>query len=290
MNKEVCKRFKNVKEWFPDKLDSKGEYQINNKQYLNKYCNSGCDNSLDKISAGCLYFFNEFFKDSSAFKDLAKSNINIVDYIIIWLSYMLNLKENTNSNVTHLQHFYDTTINNDKYKHPIANVSEYTNYKNLIDKKHDLKNMDINKNNISKLYDAFNILCNMYTEFDEGKSDCTNFSDKANQFIGKYKELDENCDITGNNSCSKILFTLLSDYINFKNKCNNIPSLPGIASEFFAPSSSISTKLFIVLSIFGAIGIFFGISYKYSLFGFRKRFKKQQIREKIKNIKKKMNH
>ncbi|CDS44889.1 PIR protein [Plasmodium yoelii] len=293
MDKNLCSNFLLVKAKFPDEL-SNGEYQFID-EYFKKYCTSGCNDPIAKINAGCLYFFDEFFGTSELFKSVAKSNTNIVDYIIIWLSYMLNLKENTNSNISHLKHFYDTTINNDKYTNPIDNVSEYKNYKDLIDKKHDLTNNDMNKNIISKLYEAFNILCNMYTEFDESKPNCEKILEKANKFVEKYKELDGNCNITGKSSCSKILFTLSSDYINFKNKCNDIPPLPGIASEIFAQrlgftsSSSIATKLFIVLSIFGAIGFFFGISYKYSLFGFRKRFKKQQIREKIKNIKKKMN-
>ncbi|ETB59328.1 hypothetical protein YYC_02846 [Plasmodium yoelii 17X] len=291
-----CSNFLLVRNWFPDKLGSNGDYQFKDAEHLQKYCDDGkCNGPLDKISAGCLYFFNEFFKDASVFRSVAKSNIDIVDYIIIWLSYMLNLKENTGSTISHIKHFYDTTIDNDKYKKPIDNISEYKSYKDLIDKKHDLKNKDMNKNIISKLYDAFNILCNMYTGFDESKANCENISEKARQFVEKYKELNVNCDITGNSSCSKILYTLSIDYINFKNKCNDIPPLPGIASEIFAQrfgftsSSSIATKLFIVLSIFGAIGIFLGISYKYSLFGFRKRFQKQKLREKLKNIKKRMN-
>ncbi|EAA19624.1 putative yir1 protein, partial [Plasmodium yoelii yoelii] len=39
-------------------------------------------------------------------------------------------------------------------------------------------------------------------------------------------------------------------------------------------SSSIVSKLIPVVSIFAAISIFLGISYKYSLFGFRKRVQK----------------
>ncbi|SCL83748.1 Plasmodium variant antigen protein Cir/Yir/Bir, putative, partial [Plasmodium berghei] len=58
-----------------------------------------------------------------------------------------------------------------------------------------------------------------------------------------------------------------------------------------APSnSSIGNKLLTVLSIFGVTTFFLGISYKYLLFGRRKRAQKQYLREKIKNIKKRMNH
>ncbi|SCL81644.1 Plasmodium variant antigen protein Cir/Yir/Bir, putative, partial [Plasmodium berghei] len=117
--------------------------------------------------------------------------------------------------------------------------------------------------------------------------------------------------------------TLSTDYDNIKNECkdaqcSNFPILPAIkttqnatngpkqasetisitnsiktssqTSEVTSSSSSIGNKLFTVLSIFGAIAFFLGISYKYSLFGRRKRAQKQYLREKIKNIKKRMNH
>ncbi|SBW38329.1 Plasmodium variant antigen protein Cir/Yir/Bir, putative, partial [Plasmodium berghei] len=122
---------------------------------------------------------------------------------------------------------------------------------------------------------------------------------------------------------SKIFSTLSTDYDNIKNECKdaqcrNFPILPKIkttknatkdpeqasetisvtnsvqtsaqTSEVTSSSSSIGNQLFTVLSIFGAIAFFLGISYKYSLFGRRKRAQKQYLREKIKNIKKRMNY
>ncbi|SCL86138.1 Plasmodium variant antigen protein Cir/Yir/Bir, putative, partial [Plasmodium berghei] len=113
---------------------------------------------------------------------------------------------------------------------------------------------------------------------------------------------------------SQILSALSIDYNNLKKERDNIPSLPekkttqdnvqsskdnseqisgqfsGQFSEDTSSSSSIGNKLFTVLSIFGAIAFLLGISYKYSLFGFRKRAQKQHLREKIKNIKKRMNY
>ncbi|WBY58253.1 PIR protein [Plasmodium yoelii yoelii] len=53
-------------------------------------------------------------------------------------------------------------------------------------------------------------------------------------------------------------------------------------SETILSSSLVKNKLIIVLPILVAIPIFLGISYKYSLFGFRKRAQKQYLREKIK--------
>ncbi|ETB59028.1 hypothetical protein YYC_03320 [Plasmodium yoelii 17X] len=294
MDAEICKNFLLVRENFHDQLDSDEKYTFKDEHFKD-YCASGCNNDFEKINAGCLYFFDAFFKDSSLFKQVAKNNINIVDYIIIWLSYMLSLmKSELNQS---LGFFYKTYMKGgNKYTNTIADISEYNSYIELISKNHNLENVNMNKNIISKFYGAFKLLCEIYIEFDENTSNCTKCSGKADQFVEKYKELNGDSSITTNSSYSKVLCTLSSDYDNLKNKCKSFTSLPEITTKcsaqmsvVTASSSSITNKLLLVLSIFGAIGIFLGISYKYSLFGFRKRFKKQQIREKIKNIKKKMN-
>ncbi|ETB57997.1 hypothetical protein YYC_04773 [Plasmodium yoelii 17X] len=307
MNDEVCKNFLLVRNWFPDQLIN-NNYHINNDEHLKKYCNQEkCDGPLEKVNAGCLYFFNEFFGSSDLFNSVAKSNVNIVGYIMIWLSYMLNLKpEGTMSN---LQYFYNLYINKgEKYNEDITNVTEYKNYKYLIDKNSYFLNMD--KSIISKLYEALKSLCNMYNEFNANKPNCENCLEKAKDFVEKYEKINDNPNNIDSSPYRQVLCTLSNDYDNFKKKCkdikcSNYSSFPTIEkkkipvkcseqtvqiSEVISSSSSIGNKLIIVLSIFGAIAFFLGISYKYSLFGFRKRFKKQQIREKIKNIKKRMNH
>ncbi|EAA18740.1 putative yir3 protein [Plasmodium yoelii yoelii] len=295
---------------FSKTLDEKGEYQIIiNKSILDNYCtSSGCTDDLAKINAGCLYLFDAFFKNSSVFKSDAKSNINIVEYIIIWLSYMLSLKKQVGDK-TNLQYFYEIYINGgNMYKKPITGVKEYNSYKDLIDQKQNLITMDMSI--ISKLYDVFIKLCTMHIEFDETNPQCGKYLNDAKEFVKKYDELKKDPKITEGNPYYKLLSTLSKDYDNFKKKCSDvsckdIPPLQSIektrnavdfselskqTSEVASSSSSITNNLFIVLSIFGAIAFFFGISYKYSLFGFRKRFQKQKLREKIKNIKKKMNH
>ncbi|ETB61169.1 hypothetical protein YYC_02095 [Plasmodium yoelii 17X] len=300
MNKEACERFKNV--WTNFKYDSSnGNYKINDDGDFKKYCNNGnCASDLERINAASLYLFNEFFGDSSSLKNYGKNNIDIVEYIIISFSYMLSLLKNNENDS--LKFFYTTYISNDKYKKGITHVEGCGNYKDLIDNKQDLTTIDIKE--ISKFYEPFKLLCEMYTEFDEHKKDCATYSDKASQFATKFEELNKDSNITKNGLYRKILsilYTLSNDYDNFKNKCNDSSLFPTIdktkitikcpeqISEVTS-SSSTANKLFIVLSIFGAIAIFLGISYKYSLFGFRKRAQKQYLREKIKNIKKKMNH
>ncbi|VUC58779.1 BIR protein [Plasmodium berghei ANKA] len=324
MDDKICRTFFALRNSFSNNLEVNGDYQfIMNQSTLNGYCtNNKCSSNLEKINAGCLFLFDAFFKDSSVFSSVAKNNINIVEYIIMWLSYMLNLKEQA-GNMNNIQYFYTTYINNDKYKNTITDVTEYKNYKDLIDKKKDLINMNIK--DISKFYDAFNTLCMIYIEFDEKSPNCNKYSGKAKEFVEKYKKLKEDSNITGNSSYNKLLSTLSNDYDNFKKKCSSVnckdfPLLQEIKttqphvqsskqipeqtvetseqipeqtvqtiqkleqiSEVASSSSSIGNKLFTVLSIFGAIAFFSGIGYKYSLFKSRKRSRKHHLREKLKN-------
>ncbi|CDU16389.1 uncharacterized protein PY17X_0400800 [Plasmodium yoelii] len=300
MNVEVCKRFKNVWEDFPDKLDGDEKYQFNDDNFFKEYCNNKCSSYIDKINVGFLYLFDGFFKNSSVFESVAKSNINIVEYIMIWLSYMFNLKKDNSINTIDM--FYNNYIDNAKYKNSIDDVGDYNSYDDLINKK---KLMKMNIKDISKFYDPFKLLCEMYTEFDENKEDCANCSEKADKFVKQYEKLYEDYNSTGEDSYKQVLCTLSNDYDNFKKKCSDSSSLPTIEKEKIpsicpkqiyghisevTSSSSIASKLIPVLSIFGAIAIFLGIAYKYSLFEFRKRDQKLHLREKIKNIKKRMNH
>ncbi|VTZ79801.1 PIR protein [Plasmodium yoelii] len=304
MDDKICRKFFSLRTSISDKLDNEKNYKITNEQPIKEYCTNGkCSNNIGKINAGCLFLFDSLFKDSSVFSYYTKNNINFVDYIIIWLSNMLSQIEDKENDS--LKFFYTTYINNDKYTNPISGVEDhYSSYKDLIDKKN-IMNMDMKI--ISKLYDAFNTLCMLYIEFDDKSPDCNKYLKYADEFDKKYKKLNKDPSITVNNSYNQLLCTLSTDYDNFKKKYSNVRScesspLPTIEKcvqsseltssqtfEVASSNSSITNKLFIVLSIFGAIAFFLGISYKYSLFGFQKRFKKQQIREKIKNIKKKMN-
>ncbi|SCO59431.1 BIR protein [Plasmodium berghei] len=322
MDDKICRTFIALSNSFSNKLSASGDYQFTmNEGIFNNYCTSNtCSSNLEKINAGCLYLFDAFFKDSSVFESVAKSNINIVEYIMMWLSYVLNLIKNEQGNS--LEYFYNTYINNDKYKKSITAVTGYNSYKDLIDQKKYFLGMD--SNIIFNFYEAFKLLCEMYINFDDTTLYCSTCSKNANKFVDKYKEMNQNSVINSNSSYKQLLSTLSNDYNNFKNyctskggNCKDIPSLPSIetskitanlpeqtkktfeptvksyeqtsaqTSEVTSSSSSIGNKLFTVLSIFGAIAFFLGISYKYSLFGFRKRSQKQHLRGKLKKIKKK---
>ncbi|CDS44114.1 uncharacterized protein PY17X_0950501 [Plasmodium yoelii] len=273
MNKQVCERFKNV--WTNFTYEpSNQSYQIKNDNDFKQYCsNQNCVNELEKIDAGFLYLLDGFFKNSSVFESVAKSNIDLVEYILIWLSYILSLKKNEGSES--LNYFYTTNINNDKYTNIIGGVDAYSSYKDLIDKKKDFLNIKFE--DVSKFYDAFKLLCEMYIEFDDENKNCKKYFEGDNKFFKKYEELKNDPSISRNNSYNQILSTLLNDYDNLKSKCNNFPS-------------HLTYSLISIAFIFIAITIFWRFSYKYSLFGFRKRAQKQYLREKIKNIKKRMNH
>ncbi|CDU17380.1 YIR protein, partial [Plasmodium yoelii] len=238
MDAEICKQFKNVWEDFPDTLSSE-DYQFKSDERSKTYCNNiKCDNNVEKIHAVCLFLFNALL-GSSSFKSNGNSNINIVEYIMIWLSYMLSSIKNT-GNSSSLQFFFSVYINGGNY---------YSNYKNLIDKNNYFLNMD--KSIISKFYNAFKSLCNLYIQIDKDNHNCKNYLKDDNEFIKKYEELKKDSNITKNDSYSQLLSTLLNDYNKLKDKCSDTSS-----------SSSIANKLFIVLSIFGAIAILLGVSYK----------------------------
>ncbi|WBY58366.1 PIR protein [Plasmodium yoelii yoelii] len=274
MNNEVCKKFQDLRNSLSDELDGNGIPEFKDDSFLNKYCYFGkCNSDFDRINAGCLYLLDAFFKDSSVFESIAKKNINVVEYILIWLSYMLNL--NKTKGHESIKSFYNYQIDScDKYKTRINKFTTYESYKGLIDTKKDLLYMD---SNILK------------------------------KFVEKYKELNEDSDINKKSPYDQLLSTLSTDYNKLKNECkddkdSNFPTLLGIdtsqdttesiektgeagktgqKSDFTSSSSSIASKLIPVLSIIVAVAIFLGISYKYSLCEFRKRAQKH-LREKLK--------
>ncbi|VTZ78673.1 PIR protein [Plasmodium yoelii] len=281
MNKEVCQTLLPLRNVISNSDDGI-IYQFTND---NDYCNDvECDDNAGKINARFLHIFDTLFKDKSAFEDAAKGNIYIVQYILIWLSYVLSLIESNEAD--NRTSFYNKYINGGKkYNKNIDDVTAYKNYKDLIDRNNYILSMDMSI--ISKLYDAFSTLCDIYIEFDAESSNCDNSLEKANQFVETYKKIIIDHNIGENIRYFYVLINLLTDYDNLKKKCKKFPSTPDIKkiiSEHVseATSSSITSKLIPILSILVAIPIFLGIAYKYSLFGFRKRGQKQHLREKLK--------
>ncbi|SCL87858.1 Plasmodium variant antigen protein Cir/Yir/Bir, putative [Plasmodium chabaudi adami] len=258
-----------------------------------------CETNNDKISAGFIWLLVTF---ESLCEDECSQNEKdqYAEYAILWLSYILN--QMPNEGIHTLKNFYTNNIEkNTKYTNHVASASD-NNYKEIVDKKIDLMNM--NKNIISKFYNVFKSLCNMYSELDENDSNYPKCLQSAQKFVGEYQKFLNNNDVdTDDSSYKKILPILSNGYDNFKKKCNNgkysdFPPFPmtkttqhsAHISEATSSSSSTASKLIPVLSIFVAIPILLGIAYKYSLFGIDKRLKIQYLREKLKKLKKKMNN
>ncbi|CAD2103374.1 CIR protein PIR protein [Plasmodium vinckei] len=216
-------------------------------------------------------------------ENLEKYNLEydkLAEYAILFLSY--KLYQNPATRNTNLNHFYTNHIkNNNDYNKKIKDNGP--TYKEIIDKKKDLMNIK----EISKFNGPFSILCILYNEIKKNNRDCTILSQKANEFVQKFENLNQDSSIIGNNSYREILSNLFNDYDDFKSYyaekcsgCKDIPTLPKVKTP---PS-----KLIPALSVFSVIPVFLGIAYKYSLFGIDKLFQRQYLRKKLKKIKKRM--
>ncbi|CDU19165.1 PIR protein [Plasmodium yoelii] len=319
MYHRLCMRLDKLRGYLPDDLDNSKSNDINKLGNAKDYCsNEGsgeteCKTDLDKINAGCLWLFEQavIINFESLSNDETK---RFMIYIMIWLNFKLNQK--SYEGITTFNDFYTKHIknhtyynnckkkNNNKYDDCSNTLKEKTGYKSFkefIEENEYLMNIDI----ISKFYDALKSLCNMYNEVDPSNPHSKNYLEKAQEFVEKYEKLNDDSSISGDSSYRQIFSNLSTDYNNFKGycndnsvNCNDIPDISSIkttkppvqssedhseqVSDVTPSSSSITNKLIIVLSIFSAIPIFLGISYKYSLFGFRKRAQKQHLREKLK--------
>ncbi|CAD2095820.1 CIR protein PIR protein [Plasmodium vinckei petteri] len=205
----------------------------------------------------------------------------LAEYAILFLSY--KLKQHSQYSGTKLNYFYTHHIEKNTFYDEKIKGNGSPTYKEIIDKKKDLMNM--NNNEISKFNVLFCILFSLYNEINKNKLDCTKYPNYPENFANKFEELNNDSNINGNTSYSKLLSTLSDDYNNLKNKYDNnnscnFPPLPKVKTP---PS-----KLIPALSTFSVIPVFLGIAYKYSLFGVDKLFQRQYLRKKLKKITKKM--
>ncbi|SCL99788.1 Plasmodium variant antigen protein Cir/Yir/Bir, putative, partial [Plasmodium chabaudi adami] len=281
MNEDMCKFFEVIWNDFPDTLDDDRNYKFNNDQICETYCDKTCDNNCktddDKIMAGWISLLKTFY-ESGLINDYAPNNMNIGEYIIIWLIYMLKLKDD--NTIIKLSEKYNEYIDN---RGGYSLFSTDQDYSDMIVKLIVNKNylVDMDKNIISNFYEAFKILCSMYNDINSDPSDCSKYFTKAKEFSDKYQNLLNNNNINnGDSSYSQILSTLSTDYKNFKSYCaencggcREIPSnldaittqisveIPVVISEAISSSSSISSKLIPALLVF-VIPVFLGVSYK----------------------------
>ncbi|CAD2084369.1 CIR protein PIR protein [Plasmodium vinckei brucechwatti] len=275
---------------------------------IHNYChyrnNSGqgkCQNYIEMASSGVIHLL----------KNLKKYNLEddkLAEYAILWLRYKLNQKEPFNN--TKLNDFCTNHIEKNNDYNKKINDNDLT-YKEIIYKKKDLMNI----NEMTKFSYPFNLLLYLYNA---NKLNCANHSIQAKEFANRFKGFDKDPNNIEGSSYNKILSTISNDYDHLKKKCDKFPSLPiiepknrpsenlvvnpvgnsghssgkptALNSEVTSSSSSILSTLIPGLSVVSVIPVFLGIAYKYSLFGFDKRFHRQYLREKIKKIKKKMNN
>ncbi|SCL82580.1 CIR protein [Plasmodium chabaudi adami] len=304
MNKDLCDIIKGLDDLIKVKRNEEG-IEIIRDELFDTYCptNNDAKGRKDGQEGHCIGYSETVISAFIYLQETLKSNYSpeelesdkLAQYAILWLSYKINQHPS--------QKFGTNDIYNNFTEYSYW-TSKYNNYIEQIKKYMDIKDM-------SKLHEAFILLCNMYTEIDENKSNCTKFSQKASEFVKKFEILNDDLNHIKDSPYSQILLTLSKDYDNFKNCCNkkkgescDFPSLPPIKptksstrntveasvqlSEYKPSSSSVENTLIPVLSIFVAIPMFLGIAYKYSLFGFDKRIHRQYLREKLKKIKKKM--
>ncbi|EAA19541.1 putative bir1 protein [Plasmodium yoelii yoelii] len=332
----VCSGFDILWKYFPDESNNSGNSGFR-ELIFKEYCNvNSCDSDINKINAGCLWLFNYFFVTSAIpfYRDFYK---HVVVCIMIWLSYKLNQK--TENGTRKLNDFYLNNIANEtEYTEHKIYGKTFKSYKEIIDQINEYMDIDINK--ISKFYELLKLLCNMITDNKDKNS--SSFSEHANKFVVEYEQLLNDDNNIDDSSYDKIL-RLLSNYYNtfekhivFPNIEMNRGPLPtkkiaendgvedsneikidepssetgnqDIETIALSPNTALSgsslvNKIIPVLSIFGAIAIFLGISYKVNNEEFKNYFhlymklfviwisetsSKTTIKRKAKKIKKKL--
>ncbi|EAA22898.1 PIR protein [Plasmodium yoelii] len=272
MSYKECDAINEIDNYFVD--DPNNSRKDGSGDSLNVYCpNKNCSSDEENIISGFIMLL----------KMGDNENINsekLVEYAILWLSYKLNQK--TQNGTTTLNDFYTNHIEtNSCYKGNIPNDSNSKINKDVIENK--IKSMNMNIKDISNFYDAFKSLCNMCSEINaETDTKCKKCLENAGEFFEKCEKVKNGLDITKEYSYSQLWLSLSKDYKNFEGNynsiwCNNVPSVVA------CPRSSVTKNILITIAIiFVAASILLGVSYKYSLFGFRKRGQKQHLREKLK--------
>ncbi|CDS44048.1 YIR protein, partial [Plasmodium yoelii] len=275
--------------------------------HTNLHCpGNNCDNDDNKKISSAFIAFLVFFKDFGDMKNLESDKL--AEYAILWLSHKLNQK--AQNGTTTLNDFYTKHIEtNSKYDQ--KTIGDSYNKIN-IDIKQKIKSMNIDIKDISNFYEVFKLLCKMDSEVDKTKTQCNKCLINAGEFYEKYEKLKNGLDINKGSSYFQLWLSLSKDYDKFKEKynargCNNIKFLETCprssvtnspVTECSVTKSQVTNSpvtnspvtecsvtkntLITIGIIFIAASILLGVSYKYSLFGFRKRSQKPHLREKLK--------
>ncbi|CAD2090655.1 CIR protein PIR protein [Plasmodium vinckei brucechwatti] len=281
----------NVKDLYSEfnKIDREFGVSTNNgyaSEYANKLIKKYCPHKGGNYNGlGTCYYYHEMATSGiiNLVENLMKYSLDydkLAEYAILFLNY--KLYQYPDYRRIKLNDIYTKNIEKNKYYNEKIKGNDLT-CKEIINRKKDL----MNTNEISKFNEAFSILFSFYNGINKSNLDCNKCSEDANKFADQFKELNNDSNINGNTSYSKLLSTLSNDYDNFKSYyaekcsgCKDIPTLPKVKTP---PS-----KLIPALSTFSVIPVFLGIAYKYSLFGVDKLFQRQYLRKKLKKVKKKL--
>ncbi|ETB59976.1 hypothetical protein YYC_02816 [Plasmodium yoelii 17X] len=273
MSKELCESINTIDKSFDDDPNN-SEKDTSTDLIKFVFPHSKCISDEEDIISGFILLLNMI----GNLKETIDSD-KLVEYPILWLSYKLNQKKENGT--TKLYDFYTNNIEtSDCYDELIGTNSDSKIKKDVICKKIESMNIDIK--DISNFYDAFKSLCNMYSELNENNNQCKTCFENAGELFEKYEKLKNALDINKGSSYYQLLSSLSDDYKKFKEKYNALEcssTLPFLA----CPRNSVTKNILIIIGIiFVAASILLGVSYKCSLFGFRKRSQKQKLREKIK--------
>ncbi|ETB61180.1 hypothetical protein YYC_02106 [Plasmodium yoelii 17X] len=278
---DVCDAINTIDQYFDE--DTKKTREHTSGSLLNMlFSYDNCSNDDPKLTSefiALLSLFNGIVSSENLDSDENLYSDKLVEYAILWLSYRLNQK--AQNGTTTLNEFYTKDIErNSCYKENIGVKSGDKITKDVIKKQ--ISSMNIDIKDISNFYDALKSLCNMYSELDENNNQCKTCLESAGEFFEKCEKIKNAFDINKGSSYLQLLSSLSSDYYKFKEKYNSLEC--SHRSPFVAcPRSSVTKNILITIGIiFVAASILLGVSYKYSLFGFRKRFQKQKLREKLK--------
>ncbi|CDU16025.1 hypothetical protein YYC_02361 [Plasmodium yoelii 17X] len=276
--------------------------------------NQKCDNDDKKISSAFIAFL-AFFNVEGVDENLDSDKI--AEYAILWLGHKLNQK--TEYGTTTLSDFYTKHIEtNNHYNQKIFGDNNKIK-KDIIENKIESMNIDIK--DIFNFYEVFKLLCKMDNELGKNKGKRNICLKSVGEFYEKYEKLKNGLDINKGSSYLQLLSSLSKDYDKFKEKykkvCSdnefveaclrspvtkspmtncpvincpvincpvtNCPVTESPVTESPVTECPVTKNTLITIGIiFVAASILLGVSYKYSLFGFRKRSQKQHLREKLK--------
>ncbi|ETB58011.1 hypothetical protein YYC_04278, partial [Plasmodium yoelii 17X] len=264
-----CESINKIDKYFDD--DPKKTRESNSMDLINKYCpNNNCSSDEEEIVAGFIMLLNMIGEEDI-------DGEKLVEYAILWLSYKLNQK--TQNGTTTLNDFYTNNIKtNSIYKGNISNNSDF----NMDDIEKKIRSMDIDIKDISNFYDALKSLCNMHSELEENNNQCNKCLENAGEFFEKCEKVKNAFDINKGSSYLQLWLSLSKDYKEFESNYNTLWCQNGLPLVACSRSSVTKNTLISIAIIFVAASILLGVSYKYSLFGFRKRSQKQHLREKLK--------